>query len=113
GLGINDLHTLSLLLTQVGDDAVLNAYVGGSISNATHSTVVLKGIPVAALLASHGSIVYATQASLPDQSFPGAFDNPTVLYGSRGADTLVTGSGNDTIYGGPGNDPIHGTGGND
>ncbi|MGG2362469.1 hypothetical protein ACE4Z5_26435, partial [Salmonella enterica] len=66
GLGINDLHTLSLLLTQVGDDAVLNAYVGGSISNATHSTVVLKGIPVAALLASHGSIVYATQASLPD-----------------------------------------------
>lgn len=103
GLGINDLHTLSLLLTQVGSDAVLQA----------NSTVVLKGISVAALLASHGSIVYATQASQPDQTFPDSFDLPTVLYGSRGADTLVTGSGDDTIYGGPGNDTINGTAGTD
>jgi Ca2+-binding RTX toxin-like protein len=49
----------------------------------------------------------------PEDDFLTSNDNPTLILGNAGNDTLVGGNGNDTLQGGAGDDTLRGGAGND
>jgi len=98
---LSDLITLTPYVSQVGTDVVISTVFGGDIES-----IRLKNTDLATLLATPSAFLFNT-AKTGLIVYGEAFASD-VLFGGKGADTLIGLSGSDELNGGAGNDILKG-----
>ena len=120
------------ITTGSGNDSILGSKAADSISSGDGNDTILSGKGNDTLLAGNGNsyidggagddiitagsganTIHGGAGNDLIAAGTGSSDQPNILYGDAGNDTLTGGSGNDSLYGGAGNDTLAGQLGGD